>query len=108
MIAGLIQAIQVAQPIADAMAEFKGLYLPIVWFFAWWLKNRTIIDNGTIPVFVVAMCAVGQCIGTLLSGGSIGYTTVMAGAMWGVVAVGGHSGFKNVLDLVKRIKLGRG
>jgi len=111
MLTSVLMAIEIVDPVFDAMAEFRGLYLPLVWFFAWWLKNRSTIDNGTIPVVVVGLCVVGQVIGVLLTGGSITWATVMAGAMWGVGAVGAHSGWKNLGDFLKRfgiIKLGRG
>ena len=110
MLTSVLMAIEIADPVFDAMAEFKAAYLPIAWFIAWWLKNRSTIDNGTIPVIVVGLCVAGQCIGVLLTGGSITWATVMAGAMWGVGAVGAHSGWKNLGDFLKRfgiIKLGR-
>ena len=108
MIQSVLCAVEVAETVIDTIAEFKALWLPIAWFFAWWLKNKTYIDNGTIPIVVVALCAVGQSLATMLAGDPVTLTTVMAGIAWGVGAVGAHSGFKNVTDLIKRVILGRG
>jgi hypothetical protein len=108
MLYGVLMAIEVVEPVLDALAEFKAVYLPVVWFLAWWLKNKTYIDNGTIPIFVLGMCALGQCLATLMAGETVSYMTVMAGLAWGVGAMGSHTGAKNVWDFVKRVKLGRG
>jgi hypothetical protein len=88
--------------IDNATVGFKQAYVPVVMGFAWYMKHHLALSNKVIPLFVIGMAVVGQCIATTIAGDTVGYMTVMSGITWGFGMVGIHSGVKNLLQLFKR------
>ena len=90
-----------AVEIADPILSFKQAYVPVVMGFAYYLKNHTSISSKVLPLFVVAMGVIGQCVATAMAGGEINTFTVMTGITWGFGMIGIHSGVKNLWQLLR-------
>ena len=92
------------QPI-DPMQE---LWIPVAWAVGFVLKKYTVVSNKMIPLIVWGITIVGYCVTT----GDWSINGVLAGALRGAVALGFHTGGKNILEGVRGflsgVKIGRG
>lgn len=78
------------QPI-DPMQQ---LWIPLAWAVGFVLKKYTILSNKMIPLAVWGITIVGYCATT----GDWSVNGIIAGALSGAVALGFHSGGKNLLQ----------
>jgi hypothetical protein len=99
MIQSILAAVVVVEE--ELAVGFKQAYVPVVMGFAWYMKHHLALSNKVIPLAVLALAVAGECISTLLTGGTVGHGTILAGLTWGFGMVGIHSGVKNLFQLFR-------
>ena len=86
----------------------QQLWIPLAWGVGFVLKKYTLISNKAIPVVVWAITIVGYC----TVSGDWSLMGVLQGVLRGAIALGFHTGGKNVFEGVKaflaNLKIGRG
>ena len=71
----------------------KQFYVPIIMGIAAWIKKYTKTRKELIPLIVIALSAIAQC---LVDGGA-DYFSVLKGLVWGFTTVGLYSAGKNTM-----------